>query len=291
MESEQDKKLRLQVEEVKARKEREEKARKKAEEEAKKKEAEDLEKERIRKEEEDKERQREEEEAARLLKEEEERKRKEEEEEKERLRKEEEEERLRKEEEEKEEERLRKEEEDRRRKEEEEEEERRRAEEYAKAAAEEAAAAAAAAATAAAAAAATTLDVEPQPVEFYGDAEPDSGSPTPPSKETEEEGEIIQDSLVDLTQKSIDDKLRDRESLRIDTSPVKLAHPSDFPRKLRPAQLDLSSTSKNASIPAPPHSALATARNIEDLGRVPYPEGVMSPKVELNVNAKDGKFR
>jgi translation initiation factor 4G len=275
MESEQDKKLRIQVEEIKARKEREEKARKKAEEEAKKKkEAEDLEKERIRKEEEEKERIRKEEETARLLKEEEERNRKEDEEEKERLRKEDE-VRLRKEEEE-EKERLRKEEEERQRKEQEEAEERRRAEERAKAEAEEAAIAAAAAAAA-----------EPQSVEFYGGAEPDSGSPTPPSKETEEEGEITQDSPVDLTQKSIDDKL----SLRIDTSPVKLAHPSDFPRKLRPAQLDLSSTSKNTSIPAPPHSALATARNIEDLGGVPYPEGVMSLKVELNVNAKDGKFR
>lgn len=76
-----------------------------------------------------------------------------------------------------------------------------------------------------------------------------------------------------------------------DARESKSAHPSDSPRKLRPAQLDLSSTSKNTSIPAPPHSSLATVRNIEDLGRVPYPEGVMSLKVELNVNAKDGKFR
>ena len=38
-------------------------------------------------------------------------------------------------------------------------------------------------------------------------------------------------------------------------------------------------------------SAITTARIIDDLGRVPYPEGIKSPKVELNINAKDGKFR
>ncbi|KAH9168832.1 hypothetical protein EDB89DRAFT_1855061, partial [Lactarius sanguifluus] len=38
-------------------------------------------------------------------------------------------------------------------------------------------------------------------------------------------------------------------------------------------------------------SALATARHIEDLNRITYPEGIKSPKVELNVNAQDGKFR
>ncbi|KAH9944590.1 ARM repeat-containing protein [Amylocystis lapponica] len=38
-------------------------------------------------------------------------------------------------------------------------------------------------------------------------------------------------------------------------------------------------------------SALATARVIEDLSSVAYPEGIKSPKVELNLNAKQGKFR
>lgn len=76
-------------------------------------------------------------------------------------------------------------------------------------------------------------------------------------------------------------------SLRIDTT----ATPSsaELPRK-RPGPLDLSYASK-PNIPAPLPSALATARIIDDLGRVPYPEGVKSPRVELNVNAKDGKFR
>ena len=42
------------------------------------------------------------------------------------------------------------------------------------------------------------------------------------------------------------------------------------------------------SIPLP--SALATARIINDIGRIAYPDGIRSPKGELNANAKDGKF-
>ena len=64
--------------------------------------------------------------------------------------------------------------------------------------------------------------------------------------------------------------------------------PSELPRR-RPGPLDLSSTQKPMSQPLP--SALATARIIDDLGTVSYPEGIKSPSVELNVNAKDGKFR
>ncbi|PBK74051.1 ARM repeat-containing protein [Armillaria solidipes] len=63
--------------------------------------------------------------------------------------------------------------------------------------------------------------------------------------------------------------------------------PSELPRR-RPGPPDLSTT--KANIPAPPPSALATARIIDDLGRFPYPEGIKSPRVELNINAKDGKF-
>lgn len=40
---------------------------------------------------------------------------------------------------------------------------------------------------------------------------------------------------------------------------------------------------------APP-SALGTARPIEDLGYISYPEGVTGPNPELNVNSKKGKF-
>ncbi|KAI9441597.1 eukaryotic translation initiation factor 4G1, eIF4E-binding domain-containing protein [Lactarius indigo] len=38
-------------------------------------------------------------------------------------------------------------------------------------------------------------------------------------------------------------------------------------------------------------SALATARPIEDLDRISYPEGIKNPMAELNVNAQKGKFR
>ena len=44
------------------------------------------------------------------------------------------------------------------------------------------------------------------------------------------------------------------------------------------------------SVAAPP-SALLTARGINDLATVDYPEGIKSPSAELNVNAKHGKFR
>lgn len=57
--------------------------------------------------------------------------------------------------------------------------------------------------------------------------------------------------------------------------------------KRRPP-LDLSSTHK--PIPQPLPSALSTARHIQDVYQVQYPEGINSPKPELNTNAKDGKF-
>ncbi len=40
-----------------------------------------------------------------------------------------------------------------------------------------------------------------------------------------------------------------------------------------------------------PPSALTTARIIRDLSSVPYPDGVRKPSAELNIGAKDGKFR
>ncbi|KAL5532025.1 hypothetical protein ACEPAF_5589 [Sanghuangporus sanghuang] len=52
---------------------------------------------------------------------------------------------------------------------------------------------------------------------------------------------------------------------------------------------ELSSTHKPVTQPLP--SALATARHIRDVYQIPYPEGIRSPKPELNTNVKDGKFR
>lgn len=48
---------------------------------------------------------------------------------------------------------------------------------------------------------------------------------------------------------------------------------------------------ENKIISQPLPSALATARNIQDIYQIQYPEGIKSPKPELNANAKDGKFR
>ena len=78
--------------------------------------------------------------------------------------------------------------------------------------------------------------------------------------------------------------MSDKAPLRIDTALTT----SDGKR--RPGRLDLSGT-KIQAIPSALPSALATARIIEDIGSIQYPEGVKSPKPELNVNAKQGKFR
>ncbi|KAK0494869.1 armadillo-type protein [Armillaria luteobubalina] len=63
--------------------------------------------------------------------------------------------------------------------------------------------------------------------------------------------------------------------------------PSELSRS-HPSPLDLSTD--KATIPEPLPSALATARIIDDLSCIPYPEGFKSPRVELNRNARDGKF-
>jgi len=44
------------------------------------------------------------------------------------------------------------------------------------------------------------------------------------------------------------------------------------------------------SVIAVPPSALVTARTIEDLRLITYPEGFTGPKQELNVNSMKGKF-
>ncbi|OBZ65381.1 Eukaryotic translation initiation factor 4 gamma [Grifola frondosa] len=103
-----------------------------------------------------------------------------------------------------------------------------------------------------------------------------------------EEGEVeeapeAEEAADDAAKEEAKDKVSDKGPLRIDTA----AH-SETPKR-RPGPLDLSGT--KVPIPAPLPSALATARVIEDLGSIAYPEGIKSPKVELNVNAKQGKFR
>lgn len=249
-------KARIKAEaEEKVRKAKEEEQRKLKEEEARKKKLEEEEKDRLRKEEEDR---------LRALKEEEEKRLKLEREEKERLRKEEE-ERIRKlEEEEKARIRLAEEaakelERQEQLKREEEENERLRLEE------EEAA---------------KLKAISPPP------------PPEPALEELKEDGELRDSPIVStpsttgIPSTPKDDlKEKTKEALRINTGSATFVEPL----RRRPGPLDLSNT-KSVLSPSLP-SALATARHIDDLGRIPYPEGILSPKPELNTNAKDGKFR
>ena len=65
--------------------------------------------------------------------------------------------------------------------------------------------------------------------------------------------------------------------------------PESHKRRPIPDPLDLSNTNENITQPLP--SALATARHIQDVYQIQYPEGIKSPKIELNTNTTDGKFR
>lgn len=74
-----------------------------------------------------------------------------------------------------------------------------------------------------------------------------------------------------------------------DITPLSIS-PESHKRRPIPGPLDLSSANK-PGLPQPLPSALATARHIQDLYQVSYPDHIKSPKPELNANAKDGKFR
>lgn len=115
-------------------------------------------------------------------------------------------------------------------------------------------------------------------------------SPCEDSKE-HEEGEVIENGDIletyvngDLASKP--QPKAQKEALRIDTS--SMPPPLEIPRR-RPGPLDINAAKRDIS--APPLSALATARNIERLQDIEYPEGVKSPREDLNKDAKDGKFR
>lgn len=66
-------------------------------------------------------------------------------------------------------------------------------------------------------------------------------------------------------------------------------------KRRRPAQLDTAAAQRTTSNDAPPMSAasqsLGSARFIDDLTKVAYPESIQSPKPELNQAAEPGKFR
>ena len=75
------------------------------------------------------------------------------------------------------------------------------------------------------------------------------------------------------------------EPFRIGTS-----LPSPEVSRNHPGSRDLQTTLTSSSAATFP-SALATARRIEDINHITYPEGIKRPKVELNVNVQKGKFR
>lgn len=61
-----------------------------------------------------------------------------------------------------------------------------------------------------------------------------------------------------------------------------------------PGALDLSTVNRSASgdaLPSAAASALGSARIIDNINKVSYPDGIMSPKAELNEQAEPGKFR
>ncbi|CAO1637043.1 unnamed protein product [Parajaminaea phylloscopi] len=66
-------------------------------------------------------------------------------------------------------------------------------------------------------------------------------------------------------------------------------------KRRRPAQLDTAAAQQTNSADAPPMSAasqsLGSARFIDDLTKVAYPESIQSPRAELNQSAEPGKFR
>jgi hypothetical protein len=130
------------------------------------------------------------------------------------------------------------------------------------------------------------------------DAKPDS---------LPEEGEIVNEDLQPTTTEEtlpskpasvspppaplptdLSAKSSEKEPLRIYTSLPSLPSPEHQRKRPRPLNLQTAITSNTPpSLP----STLATARYIEDINRITYPEGIKSPNVELNVNAQRGKFR
>jgi hypothetical protein len=68
--------------------------------------------------------------------------------------------------------------------------------------------------------------------------------------------------------------------------PIKL---SEYPGKqCGPQNLP---TTTNTDVAPPVPSAFATARHIEDITRITYPQDINRPELKLNVNAQKGKFR
>ncbi|TBU31087.1 hypothetical protein BD311DRAFT_737652 [Dichomitus squalens] len=107
---------------------------------------------------------------------------------------------------------------------------------------------------------------------------------TEPAEGELQDSEQAAEATDEATKEEAKDQVSEKVPLRIDTTLTS----SDGKR--RPGRLDLSGA-KDQGIPAALPSALTTALIIEDIGSIQYPEGVKSPKPELNINAKQSKFR
>jgi translation initiation factor 4G len=131
-------------------------------------------------------------------------------------------------------------------------------------------------------------DAEPASLPEEGEVEDDVSQPAVATEElsSANKGALALPSspaphvLVELPAKP-----SEKEPLRIDTS-----LPSPEHQRKRPGPLNLQATI-NTDVAPPLPSALATARHIEDINRITYPQGIKSPRLELNVNTQKGKFR
>jgi len=101
-----------------------------------------------------------------------------------------------------------------------------------------------------------------------------------------------------LESKSNDAPVQQPEPATASTLPSKPVNGAPLPpsgAKVRPAPIDVNAAPQSKlpgeSVTPSLPSALSSARKIEDLGKVSYPDNIKSPRSELNADATPGKFR
>ena len=123
--------------------------------------------------------------------------------------------------------------------------------------------------------------LEAEEAQLEADEADDIVETTSPVSEPQdtEDGEVLDTDELPEPEPQLngDSGKKAKEALRIVTS--SMPPPSELPRR-RPDPLDLASAKRDVS-----------ARVIENLSEVEYPEAIKSPQVELNANSKDGRFR
>ncbi|EJD40409.1 hypothetical protein AURDEDRAFT_115891 [Auricularia subglabra TFB-10046 SS5] len=94
------------------------------------------------------------------------------------------------------------------------------------------------------------------------------------------------------TDKFEEDEKKDEETELTSSptpAPAVVLKPSAPDTRRRPGPINIDAA--RAPMTPGPMSALATARIITDINQIQYPDNIKSPRVELNMNAKEGKFR